>query len=77
MDTKKDRVMSNHTYKILEITGTSPDGIQQAIENAITSVSKSVRNMRWFEVLDTRGQISDGTVGHWQVTLKVGFTIED
>jgi flavin-binding protein dodecin len=69
--------MSNHTYKIIEITGTSPDGMQQAVDNAIATTSKSVRNMRWFEVTDTRGQIVDGVVGHWQVTLKVGFTIED
>lgn len=68
--------MSNHTYKIIEITGTSPDSIQQAIENGISDTAKSVRNMRWFEVTDTRGQIVDGAVGHWQVTLKVGFTIE-
>jgi flavin-binding protein dodecin len=68
--------MSNHTYKIIEITGTSPDGIQQAIENGISDTSVTVRNMRWFEVTDTRGQIVDGVVGHWQVTLKVGFTIE-
>ena len=69
--------MSNHTYKIIEVTGTSPDGTQQAIENAIKSCSKTVRNMRWFEVIDTRGQIVDDQVGHWQVTLKIGFTVED
>jgi flavin-binding protein dodecin len=69
--------MSNHTYKIIEITGTSPDSIQQAIENGIADTAKTVRNMRWFEVIDTRGQIVDGVVGHWQVTIKVGFTIEN
>ncbi|MFT5162668.1 MAG: flavin-binding protein dodecin [Alteromonadaceae bacterium] len=69
--------MSNHTYKTIEITGTSPDGIQQAIENGIADTSKSVRNMRWFEVTDTRGQIADGAVSHWQVTMKIGFTIGD
>ena len=68
--------MSNHTYKIVEITGTSPDGIQQAIENAVADTSATIRNMRWFEVIDTRGQIVDGAVGHWQVTLKIGFTID-
>ncbi|MFT4924227.1 MAG: flavin-binding protein dodecin [Phenylobacterium sp.] len=68
--------MSNHTYKIIEITGTSPDGIQQAIESGIKDASKSLRNMRWFEVIETRGQIEDGAVGHWQVTLKVGFTLD-
>lgn len=68
--------MSNHTYKIIEIVGTSPDGIQQAIENGIAQSAQSVRNMRWFEVTDTRGQIVDDGVAHWQVTLKVGFTID-
>lgn len=69
--------MSNHTYKIIEITGTSPESMQFAIENGIKTASKTVRNMRWFEVIDTRGQIVDGEVGHWQVTLKIGFTLED
>lgn len=69
--------MSNHTYKIIEITGTSPESMQLAIENGIKTASKTVRNMRWFEVIDTRGQIVDGEVGHWQVTLKIGFTLED
>ena len=69
--------MSNHTYKIIEVTGTSPQSIQLAIENGIRSTGRTVRNMRWFEVTDTRGQIVDGEVGHWQVTLKIGFTIEE
>ena len=69
--------MSNHTYKIIEITGTSPQSMQLAVENGIKAASKTVRNMRWFEVIDTRGQIVDGEVGHWQVTLKIGFTLED
>ncbi len=68
--------MSNHTYKTLEITGTSPLSIQQAIENAIADTGRSVRNMRWFEVLETRGHIAEGKVDHWQVTLKISFTIE-
>lgn len=69
--------MSNHTYKIIEITGTSPESVQKAIENGIATCSRTVNNMRWFEVIDTRGQIVDGAVGHWQVTLKIGFTIEE
>lgn len=69
--------MSNHTYKIIEIVGTSPESTDQAIKNGIAQAGKSVRNMRWFEVTDTRGHIEDGAVAHWQVTLKVGFTIED
>lgn len=69
--------MSNHTYKIIEITGTSPESIQMAIENGIRTSARTVKNMRWFEVIDTRGQIVDGRVGHWQVTLKIGFTVEE
>jgi flavin-binding protein dodecin len=68
--------MSNHSYKIIEITGTSPVSAQAAIENAIADCGKTVRNMRWFEVTDTRGQIVDGGVCHWQVTIKIGFTVE-
>lgn len=68
--------MSNHVYKKIEITGSSSDGIQHAIENAIAKASQSIRNMRWFEVTETRGHIEDGKVGHWQVTLKIGFTLD-
>lgn len=69
--------MSNHTYKIIEVVGTSPESTDQAIKNGIAQTGKSVRNMRWFEVTDTRGQIVDDGVAHWQVTMKIGFTIED
>jgi len=69
--------MSNHVYKSIELTGSSPNGMQEAIENAIARAAKSVHNMRWFEVTDTRGHIEDGQIAHWQVTLKVGFTLED
>ena len=68
--------MSNHVYKIIEVTGTSPDGIEQAVQNAIKTTGKTVRNMRWFEVIDTRGQIVDDGVAHWQVTVKIGFTYD-
>lgn len=68
--------MSNHVYKLIELTGSSPDGIEPAIENAIARAAKTVRNMRWFEVTDTRGHIENGKVAHYQVTLKVGFTLE-
>ncbi|MBK9130775.1 MAG: dodecin domain-containing protein [Gammaproteobacteria bacterium] len=68
--------MSNHVYKLIELTGSSPDGIEPAIENAIARAAKTVRNMRWFEVTGTRGQIENGKVAHYQVTLKVGFTLE-
>jgi flavin-binding protein dodecin len=68
--------MSSHTYKIIELTGSAPEGIEQAVENAVSKASESIRNMRWFEVCDTRGHIQDGKVAHWQVTIKVGFTLD-
>ena len=68
---------NNHVYKLLELTGSSPNGIEDAVNNAINRASKTVRNMRWFEVTETRGHIENGKIGHWQVTLKVGFTLED
>jgi len=69
--------MSDHTYKKIELVGSSPNGFEEAIKNALARAQKTVRNMRWFEVAETRGYIENGKVGHWQVTLKVGFTLED
>jgi len=69
--------MSNHVYKTIELTGSSPKGVEDAIERAITKAAESVRNLRWFEVTDTRGHIEKGKIAHWQVTLKVGFTLDD
>ncbi len=68
--------MSTHVYKKLELVGSSPTGIEDAIRNAIETAGESVRQMRWFEVLETRGHIEDGKIAHYQVTIKVGFTIE-
>ena len=68
--------MSQHVYKHIELTGSSEEGIQQAIESAITKASESLHGMRWFEVTDTRGHVEHGRVSHWQVTLKVGFTLD-
>lgn len=68
--------MSDHVYKKIELTGSSSLGIQEAIENAVSKASQTVKNMRWFEVIETRGHINDGKIEHWQVTIKVGFTIE-
>jgi flavin-binding protein dodecin len=68
--------MTDHVYKMLELTGSSSKSIEEAVENAIARAAKTVRNMRWFQVLDTRGHITDGKVAHWQVTIKVGFTLE-
>jgi len=69
--------MANHTYKLTEIVGTSPENIETAVSNALARANKTVRNMRWFEVQQVRGHIEDGVVDHWQVVLKVGFTLED
>ncbi len=69
--------MSDHVYKHLELTGSSPDGIEAAVNQALAKAARSIRDMRWFEVTDTRGHIEEGKIAHWQVTIKVGFTIED
>lgn len=68
--------MSDHVYKTIELTGSSATGIEDACQRAIAKASESVRNIRWFEVTDTRGHVEDGKVAHWQVTMKVGFTLE-
>ncbi|MBP0111148.1 MULTISPECIES: dodecin [Bradyrhizobium] len=67
----------DHVYKILDLVGSSETSIDDAIKNAISRASKTVREMRWFEVVQTRGHIENGTVGHYQVTLRVGFTLEE
>jgi flavin-binding protein dodecin len=68
--------MADHIYKKIELVGSSPKGIEDAVKNAIARAKKTVRNMRWFEVTDTRGYLEEGKIAHWQVTLKVGFTLE-
>ncbi len=68
---------THHTYKKIELVGSSPNNIEEAINNALQEASKSVNNMDWFEVTETRGHITNGTVAHYQVTLKVGFRIEN
>jgi len=68
--------MSEHVYKKIELVGSSPESIEEAVKNALARAEKTVRNMRWFEVTETRGHIENGKVDHWQVTLKVGFTLE-
>ena len=68
--------MSDHVYKIVELVGSSPTGIEDAIQGAISRVSATIDNIRWFEVLETRGHVDGGKVSHYQVTLKVGFTIK-
>jgi flavin-binding protein dodecin len=69
--------MSNHVYKKMELVGSSPKSIEAAVENALARARKTIRNMRWVEVTETRGHIQDGKIDHWQVGVKVGFTLED
>lgn len=69
--------MSEHVYKTIELTGSSKKGIEDAVEKALARASKTVRSMRWFEVVTTRGYIEKGKLAYWQVTVKIGFTLED
>jgi flavin-binding protein dodecin len=69
--------MSDHVYKTIELVGSSTKGMEEAVQKAIAKAAETVRNLRWFEVLDTRGHIENGRVAHWQVRVKLGFTLED
>ena len=69
--------MADHIYKKLELVGSSPESIEAAVHNALARAERTIRNMRWFEVMETRGHIENGRVDHWQVTVKVGFTLEE
>ena len=66
----------DHVYRVIEIVGTSEDSIDDAIRQAVARAEKTLRNLRWFEVIETRGDIADGAVAHWQVTVKIGFTLD-
>jgi flavin-binding protein dodecin len=66
----------DHIYKKVELVGTSPESIEKAVENALARAAATLRNLRWFEVVETRGHIQDGKIDHWQVTIKVGFTLD-
>ncbi|MCB0209059.1 MAG: dodecin domain-containing protein [Anaerolineae bacterium] len=68
--------MTDHVYKKIELTGSSDVSIEDAVQNAVAKASKSIRNMRWFEVVETRGHISNNQVAYWQVTIKIGFTLD-
>jgi flavin-binding protein dodecin len=68
--------MAEHVYKLLELTGSSSLGIEDAVKSSIAKANETVRNIHWFEVTETRGHVADGKVAHWQVTLKIGFTLE-
>ena len=69
--------MKDHVYKLIELTGTSTTSIEDAVGKAIKRARKTIKNLSWFQVVETRGSINKGKVDHWQVTLKVGFTVED
>lgn len=69
--------MSEHVYKLVELVGSSTTGIEDAVQNAIAKAAESIRNLRWFQVVETRGYLENGNIAYWQVTLKVGFTVED
>lgn len=68
--------MSSHVYKTIELVGSSATSSDDAVKTAIARASETLRNMRWFEVIETRGHIENGGIAHWQVTIKVGFTLE-
>ncbi len=68
--------MSDHVYKIVEIVGSSPASIEDAVNTAIARASATLREIRWFEVVETRGHVENGRVAHYQVTLKIGFTLD-
>ena len=69
--------MKNHVYKLIELTGTSTTSVEEAVGNALKHAHKTVKNLGWFQVVETRGNIAKGKVEHWQVTIKVGFNVED
>jgi len=68
--------MSDHVYKIVEIVGSSAESIEDAIQRAVARAARTLREIRWFEVVSTRGHVEDGRVAHYQVTLRVGFTLD-
>ena len=69
--------MKDPVYKLIELTGTSTNSIEEAVETAIKRVNKTIKNLSWFQVVETRGNIEKGKVHHWQVTIKVGFTVKE
>jgi flavin-binding protein dodecin len=74
---QENSVMTEHVYKLVELVGTSGTSVSDAIQNAVTRAAATVRNIKWFEVVQVRGEVKDGKVGHYQVTLKVGFTLDE
>ena len=74
---KEEPNMKDHVYKLIELTGTSTTSIEDAVDKAIKRAHKTIKNLGWFQVVETRGSIAKGKVDHWQVTIKVGFTVTD
>ncbi|MDX7950325.1 dodecin family protein [Lichenihabitans sp. Uapishka_5] len=69
--------MSEHSYRVIEVVGSSPTSADEAISNAVADAAKTLRHIGWFQVVETRGHVTDGRVAHFQVTLKIGFTLDD
>ena len=69
--------MADNVYRVAEIVGTSPDGVDQAIRNAVSRANRTLRNIDWFEMIEVRGHLADGEVADWQVTVKIGFRLEE
>lgn len=69
--------MENHVYKHVRLTGTSDSSLEEAVQHAVTRAGKTLHNLRWFQVIDTRGHIKDGRVDQWQVTVEIGFNVDD
>jgi flavin-binding protein dodecin len=69
--------VSNHIYKVIELVGSSARGSDDAVKNAIARAGATIHNLRWFQVTETRGHLEDGKIGHWQVTVKAGFTLDE
>ena len=69
--------MSEHSYRLVEVVGSSPEGTDAAIKNAIEDAAKTLRNIHWFQVVETRGHVEEGKIKHFQVTIKIGFTLDD
>jgi hypothetical protein len=75
--TRRRFIVTDKVYKMVDVVGTSSTTLEDAIRNAVTKSSKTVRNMSWFEVVETRGRIEGGDVAQWQVTVRIGFAVED
>lgn len=69
--------MADHVYKVIELVGSSSESMEDAVQNAVARAAKTLRNLRWLEVVETRGHIENGRVAHWQVVVRIGFTLDE